>query len=123
MTEIDLAKDPNTPPEILERIALSDEFYATWYVASNPNTPQHTLINLSRHYATEIYIAALRNPNLPEQYVEEELDLTIARDLWFLISDLRQINHFSDRLKNYIQAMYYMTTICDRSATVHHSIR
>lgn len=119
MTEIDLAKDPNTPPEILEELAaLHDGFYMTYYVASNPNTPQHTLIKLSRHHAIEISIAALSNPNLPEQHVEEELDLTPPRELWYLLYDLMQINHFSDRLKNYIQAKYYW----DVTTNVHPSI-
>ena len=122
MTEIDLAKDPNTPPEILEELAvlhvLPLRFDIIYHVASNTNTPQHTLIELSRHYSLEISIAALSNPNLPEQYVEEELDLTPPGELWYLLYDLMQINHFSDRLKNYIQAKYYWYI----TRNVHHSI-
>jgi hypothetical protein len=47
MSNYDLARNPNTPPEALERLANDESSYVRRYVALNPNTPPEALEGLA----------------------------------------------------------------------------
>jgi len=63
-----VALNPNTSPEILERLANDTDFWVRSSVAGNPNTPPETLERLANDedYAVRWHVE--RNPNTP-QYI------------------------------------------------------
>lgn len=64
-----IARDPNTPPEELERLAASDEFAKD--VASNPNTPIDILLQLGDRYPREV----VTNPSFELALITGETNL------------------------------------------------
>ncbi len=69
-----LARNHNTPPEILERIAreydLSVGYLATHDLAGNPNTPSPILEELAEHDDGLVRSAAARNPVLAPELLK-----------------------------------------------------
>ncbi|MEM8672778.1 MAG: hypothetical protein AAGF83_02730 [Cyanobacteria bacterium P01_G01_bin.67] len=63
------AQDENTAPEILTKLAKSEDELIRKYVASNPNTPTPTLLNLGAEFSRELIdnpvfdLLILENPN------------------------------------------------------------
>jgi len=43
----EVAQNPNTPPETLERLANDEDYWVRYWVARNPNTPPETLESLA----------------------------------------------------------------------------
>ena len=69
MSNTDLARNHNTPPEILDRLSYDEDWYVLCWVASNPNTPPETLDRLANHEGwCVLYCVAYYNPNTP-QYI------------------------------------------------------
>ena len=60
MTDFDLAKDPNTDPKLLGKLACSQDKLVRLAVAKNPNTPEFLLPRLTALYPE----AVLENPLL-----------------------------------------------------------
>ena len=46
MTNLELARDPNTTPEILKSLVTDDEYYVRCWVAQHPNTTPEILKTL-----------------------------------------------------------------------------
>ena len=74
----ELAQDPNTPPELLTKLAAANEAEVRYCVAGNPSTPAEVLEALARDEGNFeqfgdgndfhdyfVYERALRNPSLP----------------------------------------------------------
>jgi 3-methyladenine DNA glycosylase AlkC len=62
-----VAENPNTPPEVLEKLANDVDYWVRYGVAENPNTPPKVLEQLAtdEDYIIRCYVA--KNPNtLPE---------------------------------------------------------
>ena len=68
---ISVAKNPSTPPSLLEEMAhtvsSSDDIYVDRHIAENPNTPLSILKELSNSDDAWTRIYALRNPNATEE--------------------------------------------------------
>jgi tetratricopeptide (TPR) repeat protein len=71
---VELAKDPNTPPEILARLANWPYHHligpAHLFVALNPNTPLETLTYLAKHPAETTRMAAAGNERATPEILE-----------------------------------------------------
>jgi hypothetical protein len=69
MSNTDLARNHNTPPEILDRLSYDESWIVREGVALNPNTPPETLEQLANDGGSWIrYCVAYYNPNTP-QYI------------------------------------------------------
>ena len=84
-----IARDPNTPVEILEQLSASKNLQVQSAIASNPNTPETVL----RKYANKclknvavaepiLYGSLAHNPNLPQDLMEKFATNT---DFWFRV--------------------------------------
>jgi len=75
-----LASNPNTPSDVLARLAEDDEHTIRQYVAANPNTPAHVLHVLALDEVYFVSEAAAENPNLPrdERIWDTKNTLTIV---------------------------------------------
>ena len=60
-----LAKNPNTPVEVLAALAKDDDYYVRCGVARNANTPVGTLAELAKDEATVVRMWVASNPNTP----------------------------------------------------------
>lgn len=61
---ISVAEHPNTPVEVLERLADAEARDVRAAVASNPRTPKHLTLELAEDYATEVAAAAVASGQL-----------------------------------------------------------
>ena len=111
-TAIELAKDPNTPPEVLHGLAYHTHHSVRYWVAGNPNTPVSALEKLVNDeigsYDPSLYRIA-RNPNTPA-FLLEKLIL-IAPYKTVLNTYIEANPNTTQRLKNYINAINYVTSI------------
>jgi len=67
----DLAKDPNTAPEILEQLATDKEYWIRYCVASNPNIPQKSLELLATDEGHYVRHLVATNPNTPQKALQQ----------------------------------------------------
>jgi len=58
-----VAANPNTPPEVLAKLAKDKDEYVRAAVAKNPNTPRHILAKLAKDPYSLLEVA--KNPNTP----------------------------------------------------------
>jgi len=70
-----VARNPNTPPEILTILAQDKDEYVRWNVAQNPNTPPEILTTLARDEVSSVRRGVAQNPNTPP-----EILTILARD-------------------------------------------
>jgi len=63
MSNYDLATNPNTQPETLERLANDEDCYVRSRVAENINTPQESLKNLANDNNRTVAYYARNNKN------------------------------------------------------------
>jgi len=66
----DVAKNPNTPPETLARLANDVDYCVRSCVANNPNTPTETLERLANDVDVCVRYAVAYNPNTPTETLE-----------------------------------------------------
>jgi hypothetical protein len=66
--DLDLAWNPNTPPETLDLLANDVDWIVRWYVAENPNTQSETLERLANDSDYCVRWCVATNPNTP-QYI------------------------------------------------------
>jgi hypothetical protein len=74
MSNYNLAGNPNTPPETLDRLANDKNYWVRRYVARNPNTPPETLARLATDKDYWVRSSVARNPNTP-QYIKTYIKL------------------------------------------------
>ena len=72
--KLELAQNPNTPPETLVRLASNKNYVIVWAVAQNPNTPPKTLEVLTSDEDYNVRESAKKN--LEENYKTHNLKLT-----------------------------------------------
>ena len=65
MNNLEVAKNPNTPIEILKDLATDDDYYVRWEVAENPNTPVETLKVLATDKNGGVRWGVAYNPSTP----------------------------------------------------------
>jgi hypothetical protein len=70
----DLARNPNTPPETLDRLANDEDADVRYWVAWNPHTLPETLESLANDDAWYVRCAVAWNPNTP-QYIKDYLKI------------------------------------------------
>lgn len=70
--KIKLARNPNTPPEVLKVLANDVYSRVRYEVAQNPNTPQETLKVLATDEYSSVRCEVAQNPN----YKKKTLELT-----------------------------------------------
>ena len=70
MNNLELAKNPKTDPEILDRLSYDESFNVREAVALNPNTPPKTLERLFYGFYWPACYFAITNPNTP-QYIKD----------------------------------------------------
>jgi 3-methyladenine DNA glycosylase AlkC len=68
MSNFDLAKNPNTPPETLEHLANDKDWLVRCRVARNLNTTTETLERLANDEDWYVRYEVAKNPNTP-QYI------------------------------------------------------
>jgi len=68
----ELAKDPNTPVDVLRELVKKSSYWIRSNVASNPTTPLDILRELAKEDNATVRLYTVRNPNTP---------LDILRDL------------------------------------------
>ena len=80
-----VAKNPNTPREVLTALAGDEYVYARIAVAKNPNTPRETLTALARDKDEFVSRGVARNPNTPPEalialakYFDENTRIAVA---------------------------------------------
>ena len=61
---IDIAENPNTPPEVLAELARDEDEDVRCYVAENLNTPSKVLAELARDWDERVREAATNNLQL-----------------------------------------------------------
>ena len=66
ISTFDQAKNPNTPPEVLEVLATDEEPNVRRWVAQNPNTSPEVLEILATDDNFYVRCAVARNPNATE---------------------------------------------------------
>jgi hypothetical protein len=70
--KIELAKDPNTPVDVLEILAKNEEYWSVRrYVAWNPNTPVELLAELATDENEYVRRGVANNPNTPVELLRE----------------------------------------------------
>ena len=108
--EIKKAKDPNTPPEVLNELAHHKDYMIRYGVANNPSSPVSALEKLVNDeigsYDPILYLI-VRNPNTPEFLLEK----LIAPYKTVLNTYIEANPNTTQRLKNYINAINYVTSI------------
>jgi len=67
MTNLELAYNPNTPPETLVTLATDEDSCVRWGVAKNPNTPVETLEFLATDKNSYVRCCVAINPNVTEE--------------------------------------------------------
>ena len=65
--KVKVAKDPATPPHILEHLSNDDNWMVRSGVALNPNTPPEVLEKLAHSKQRNIRYRVSKNPNTPEE--------------------------------------------------------
>jgi hypothetical protein len=66
MNKNKLAKNPNTPPELLEVLATDEDWEVRYWVATNPNTPPEALKVLATDKYGNVRYCVAKNPNSTE---------------------------------------------------------
>ena len=66
MTNLELAQDPNTKPEILKVLATDDDWNVRWGVAQHPNTTPEILQVLATDDDYDVRWGAAHHPNATE---------------------------------------------------------
>jgi len=64
-----IASDPNTPAEILEHLARTDNTRLLEKIAEHPNVKPFLLEILASHSSPDVRAAVSENPNVPEDIV------------------------------------------------------
>lgn len=68
-----LAANPSTPLDILEKLSKEEDERIRELVASNPSTPSEILSELAQDPSKSVVVNAVANPNTPEDIVLEVL--------------------------------------------------
>ena len=70
--KLDAAKDSNTTPEVLEKLAYEDDVKIKAAIAANPSAPVAVLRNFKeRSLLPEILASLATNPNLPQDIITD----------------------------------------------------
>lgn len=69
MSNLELARNPNTPKETLSLLATDEDYDVRWRVAQNPNTPQESLSLLATDENYGVRWRVALNPNSPENII------------------------------------------------------
>ena len=80
-----IAKNPATPPELLDELSRDSDYETQKNVASNPNTPITTLIYLAKRTKgfEPILYRIIRNPSTPDSLIKDLIDGKLGFDLTF----------------------------------------
>jgi len=103
-SQLDLARDPNTPPEILEGLCDSDEHSVLVNIAANPNTSASTLEKLANSPDPRIRANVARHLNTPTATLDKMAD----DEDWFVFRAVSCNPNTSKRIKNYFIAVHYI---------------
>ena len=74
MSNYNLAINPNTPPEILERLVNVNSYPVRIEVAFNTNTPPEALERLANDHFYYVRLGVAQNLNTP-QYIKDYLKI------------------------------------------------
>jgi hypothetical protein len=78
--QLDLSEDTNSPADMLDKLALSNDMEVINAVAQNPATLPSTLRNLNKRFSVEgkrLYWQFANNPNCPKDILKEIVDKCI----------------------------------------------
>jgi hypothetical protein len=94
INELDLAKDPTTSLDILERLAKSDRIAVVKAIAANPSTPVSLLIELAEHEYMSVRKEIALNLNTPIEILPKFIN-----DRKFVINALPENPHLQADLQ------------------------
>jgi hypothetical protein len=66
MNKFELAKNPNTSADVLEKLAFDKDWLVRMCVACNPNTSPKVLEKLANDEVVDVRDAVAENPNTPK---------------------------------------------------------
>lgn len=103
------ARDPNTPPEVLNELAYHKDYMVRYNVANNPSSPVSALEKLANdeigNYDPILYLIA-KNPNTPAFLLEKMIVLRITALNCYIEAN----PNTPERIKNYIIAYHYVNS-------------
>ena len=67
-----VARDPNTPVDVLTELAKDSDWYIRCLVARNPSTPVDVLTELAKDSDCDVRRNAARNPKLKEVLTDKK---------------------------------------------------
>lgn len=113
-TAIELAKDPNTPPEVLYNLTYHKDYRVRYKVANNPNVPVSALEKFVedaldpniRFVGTIPYDIAM-NPNTPGFLLEKLAELAES-NYGIIVNFIAENPSTPERIKNYLMAKVYI---------------
>ena len=83
-----LANNPDTPPEVLDRLSCAPEIYLRLMIANNPNTPKSGLMRLAKNKEEFIRKSVAKNRNTPFTALK-----SLSRDRFFHVRKTVAENH------------------------------
>jgi hypothetical protein len=75
-----MAKDPNTPPEVLRDLSKIFEYIIRGFVAQNPSTPTDVLKKLAEDDLSHVRYCIMRNSNATEDIIMLAKAVTFIRE-------------------------------------------
>jgi hypothetical protein len=79
MDKLDIALNPNTPPETLDRLSYDKDYWVRRAAALNPNTSPETLDRLSYDEYSGVRYWVAHNRNTPPETLDR---LSYDKDYW-----------------------------------------
>ncbi|MCK4359125.1 MAG: hypothetical protein KAW92_10380, partial [Candidatus Cloacimonetes bacterium] len=76
----EVAENPNTSPEILAELAKTKEDHIRYRIAENPNTSPETLAELAKDENRDVRYRAKENPNTPPE-IKKQLKQTVSLNM------------------------------------------
>ncbi|QDZ41110.1 DUF2779 domain-containing protein [Euhalothece natronophila Z-M001] len=97
----EIASDPKTPEELLEKLANSKNLTVCLEVAKNPNTSEESLEKLAKNEHWEVRLEVAKNPYIsPEllEILEDDEDLDVREEVAFQKLDMQEIDSDLEKL-------------------------
>ena len=96
--KVRVAKDPATPPHILEHLSNDDNWMVRSGVALNPNTPPEVLTKLAHSTQRNIRYRVSKNPNTPEEVLHW---LVVEKGGRTVIEDRKYMEELDKKMEAY----------------------
>jgi HEAT repeat protein len=76
-----VAQNPNTPEDVLRKLAEDDDENVREKVARNPNTPKDLLRQLANDHNVNVRFQTFINPKMPLKFIESEYEIKTRQNV------------------------------------------